>query len=72
LILGGQAMNLSQQQGQEKFIHPAIRTICNTSQSLAFKQLPRVDLQQRKYLMPLDRKMRRQIGPLSKEYPKAE
>lgn len=47
-------------------------TYAEYAQSLGFKQLPRIHLKRYKYLMPLDRKMRRQIDPLSKEYPKAE
>lgn len=40
--------------------------------SLGLDALPRVHLQRHKYLMPLDRKMRRQVEALAKDYPKAE
>lgn len=44
-------------------------TYAEYAHSLGFKQLPRIHLKRHKYLMPLDRKMRRQIEPLAKEYP---
>ncbi|AUR11981.1 hypothetical protein PhaeoP48_01995 [Phaeobacter inhibens] len=46
-------------------------TYAEYAKSLGFEQLPRVHLKRHKYLMPLDRKMRRQIEPLAKEYPDA-
>ncbi|MFS4582910.1 hypothetical protein [Phaeobacter sp. C3_T13_0] len=42
-------------------------TYAEYAKSLGFEQLPRVHLKRNKYLMPLDRKMRRQIEPLAKE-----
>jgi len=46
-------------------------TYSEYAKSLGFEQLPRVHLKRHKYLMPLDRKMRRQIEPLAKKYPAA-
>ena len=41
------------------------------ARSLGHEKLPRIHLKRHKYLMPLDRKMRRQIEPLAKDYPQA-
>jgi len=47
-------------------------TVTEYTNSLGLEALPRVYLQRHKYLMPLGRKMRRQVQTLPKDYPKAE